>query len=53
MRAVIFGVDGLTFRIVHPLIERGLMPNFKQLRDGGCEAVLEAKYRPLTPPAWD
>src|SRR5947209_11580648 len=52
MRSVIFGVDGLTFRIVNPLIERGLMPNFKQLRDGGCEAVLESKYPPLTPPAW-
>src|SRR5207248_2868650 len=28
------------------------MPNFKKLRDQGCEAVLESKYPPLTPPAW-
>src|ERR1700730_12068471 len=52
MRSVIFGVDGLTFRIVNPLIERGLLPNFKKLRDEGCEAILESKYPPLTPPAW-
>src|SRR5947209_5309766 len=52
MRAVIFGVDGLTFRVIGPLIERGLLPNFKKLRERGCEAVLESKYPPLTPPAW-
>src|SRR5438132_13025054 len=52
MRSVIFGVDGLTFRIISPLIERGELPNFKKLRDEGCEAILESKYPPLTPPAW-
>lgn len=52
MRAVIFGVDGLTFRIIGPLIERDLLPNFKKLREQGCEAILESKYPPLTPPAW-
>jgi predicted AlkP superfamily phosphohydrolase/phosphomutase len=52
MRTVIFGVDGLTFRIVHPLIERGELPNFRRLREEGCEAILESKYPPLTPPAW-
>jgi predicted AlkP superfamily phosphohydrolase/phosphomutase len=52
MRAVIFGVDGLTFRILHPLIERGDLPNFQRLRQGGSEAVLESRYPPLTPPAW-
>jgi len=52
MRSVVFGVDGLTFRILHPLIERGDLPNFKKLSQEGCEAVLESKYPPLTPPAW-
>src|SRR5437868_15400238 len=28
------------------------MPNFKKLCEQGCEAVLESKYPPLTPPAW-
>ena len=52
MRSVIFGVDGLTFRILHPLIERGELPNFRKLQEQGCEAILESKYPPLTPPAW-
>ena len=52
MRSVIFGVDGLTFRILHPLIERGELPNFQKLAREGCEAILESRYPPLTAPAW-
>src|SRR5437868_15016475 len=52
MRTVIFGVDGLTFRVLHPLLERGELPNFQKLSQEGCESVLESKYPPLTPPAW-
>ena len=52
MRTVIFGVDGLTFRILHPLMERGELPNFQRLQREGCEAILESKYPPLTPAAW-
>jgi len=52
MRSVIFGVDGLTFRILDPLIERGDLPNFRKLRERGCEATLESRYPPLTPAAW-
>src|SRR6266849_1425544 len=52
VRTVIFGVDGLTFRILHPLVERGELPNFQRLAREGCEAVLESKYPPLTAPAW-
>ncbi len=52
MRTVIFGADGLAFRVIHPLMERGYLPNFRKLQEQGCEAVLESKYPPLTPPAW-
>lgn len=52
MRSVILGVDGLTFRVLHPLIERGELPNFAKLATQGSEAILESKYPPLTPPAW-
>ena len=52
MRSVIFGVDGLTFRVLHPLIERGELPNFQKLGLKGCEAILKSQYPPLTPPAW-
>ncbi len=52
MRTVLFGVDGLTFRVLHPLIERGDLPNFRKLGEKGCEAILESKYPPVTPAAW-
>ncbi len=52
MRVVIFGVDGLTFRVLNPLIARGALPHFQKLSQQGCEAVLESKYPPLTPTAW-
>jgi predicted AlkP superfamily phosphohydrolase/phosphomutase len=52
MRVFLFGVDGLCFRIVDPLIERGLLPNFQRVRDGGARAVLRSTVPPMTPPAW-
>ncbi len=52
MRTVILGVDGLTFRVLHPMIQRGELPNFRKLSEGGCEAILSSQYPPLTPPAW-
>ena len=52
MRTVLFGVDGLTFRVLHPLMERGDLPNFHKLKESGCEAILESKYPPVTPAAW-
>ncbi|HEY6284502.1 MAG TPA: alkaline phosphatase family protein [Ktedonobacteraceae bacterium] len=52
MRTVLFGVDGLSFRVLHPLMQRGELPNFQKLRDTGCEAILESKFPPLTPAAW-
>src|SRR5574340_956627 len=52
MRVVILGVDGLTFRVLHPMIRREELPNFRRVSEEGCEAILSSKYPPLTPPAW-
>jgi predicted AlkP superfamily phosphohydrolase/phosphomutase len=52
MRTVLFGVDGLSFRVLHPLMQRGELPYFQKLRDAGSEAILESKFPPLTPAAW-
>ena len=52
MRAIIFGVDGLTFRLLHPLIERGDMPNFARLQREGVEAIYNSTVPPMTPCAW-
>ena len=52
MRAVIFGVDGLSFRILQPLIERGDLPNFARLQREGVISELISTVPPMTPPAW-
>ncbi len=52
MRAVIFGVDGLSFRVLRPLIERGDLPNFARLQREGTEAEFISTVPPMTPPAW-
>jgi predicted AlkP superfamily phosphohydrolase/phosphomutase len=51
-RVFLFGVDGLTFRILCPLIERGLLPNFQRLHECGVRGILRSTVPPLTPPAW-
>lgn len=52
MRVLLFGIDGLTFDVLNPLIERGLLPNFQRVRDGGVQAILTSVTPPMTPPAW-
>jgi predicted AlkP superfamily phosphohydrolase/phosphomutase len=52
MRVFLFGVDGLTFRLLNPLMERGLLPNFQRLRNEGVEGILKSTTPPVTPPAW-
>ena len=52
MRAVIFGVDGLSFRVLHPLIQRGDLPNFARLQREGVEADFISAVPAVTPPAW-
>lgn len=52
MRVFLFGVDGLTFRILHPMMERGLLPNFQRMQNEGVEGILKSTTPPVTPPAW-
>ena len=52
MRVVIFGVDGLAFRVIHPMMQAGYLPNFQALARDGVESILESKFPPFTPPAW-
>lgn len=52
MRTVVFGVDGLSFRVIDPLMKAGLLPNFEALTRDGARSMLESKFPPCTPPAW-
>ena len=52
MRVLLFGIDGLAFRVLDPMIEQGLLPHFKRIRDDGVQGILKSTTPPMTPPAW-
>ena len=49
-RLVIIGMDGLTWNLLDPMMERGELPNFKALVDQGQGTLLESE-RPIRSPA--
>ncbi len=51
-RVLIIGLDGATWDVLDPLIERGLMPHLQALVAGGTSGVLGSTVPPITPAAW-
>lgn len=51
-KAVVIGLDGLEPTIVESMLESGLLPNFKKLRDSGSYMRLRTTYPAQTPVAW-
>lgn len=50
-RTVILGIDGATFDIINPLIERGELKNLKSLIDTGTKGFLRSTIPSYTPVA--
>jgi len=51
-RVVVIGLDGGTFAMLDPLMERGLMPNLKKIVESGTAGELQTVIPPVTPAAW-
>lgn len=51
-KVVFIGVDGAAWNVIDPLIERGDLPNFRRLKEGGCYGVLRSVECYVSPPAW-
>lgn len=51
-RLLVIGLDGGTFDVLGPLMERGLMPNLAALRERGCWGPLASTMPPFTAAAW-
>jgi predicted AlkP superfamily phosphohydrolase/phosphomutase len=49
---LLIGVDGATFTVLDPYMERGVMPFLGGLVKRGTRASLRSVMPPLTPPAW-
>ncbi|HWC27021.1 MAG TPA: alkaline phosphatase family protein [Solirubrobacteraceae bacterium] len=52
IRALLLGLDGATFTVLDPLMQRGVMPNLSAIVQRGTRAPLRTVMPVLTPPAW-
>jgi predicted AlkP superfamily phosphohydrolase/phosphomutase len=50
--ALIIGIDGATWTVLKPAMERGYMPFMKSLADRGASGILESTLPAVTPAAW-
>ena len=51
-KLLLIGIDGATWRIIDPLIDKGRLPTLEKLRAEGAAGPLESTVIPNTPPAW-
>jgi len=49
---LVVGIDGATFDIMNPMLERGELPHIAAILKNGASGALESTIPPLTPPAW-
>jgi predicted AlkP superfamily phosphohydrolase/phosphomutase len=52
MKTVLFGLDGATYTVLNPLMQKGVMPNMKRLVERGTRCELMSTPLPITPQAW-
>jgi len=49
---LIIGLDGATFKVLGPLMDKGKMPNLAHIRDQGVNGTLMSTVPSLSGPAW-
>lgn len=52
LKVMVLGIDGATFDVIKPLVEKGFLPNFKRFFDEGVHGPLRSTIHPITPQAW-
>ena len=51
-KVLVIGLDGATFDVVRPAIDRGLMPHLARLIERGTSGLLHSTVPAMSPPAW-
>jgi len=51
-KTMLIGLDGATYTVIRPAIERGELPNLRTLMEQGSSGILKSTYPPVSPVAW-
>ena len=51
-KALVIGIDGATFRVIKPLIEKGKLPNIARMIEKGVHGVLSSTIPVVSAVAW-
>lgn len=51
-KVLVIGLDSATWRLMHPWMQEGCLPEISNLVDNGASGVLSSIVPPLTGPAW-
>lgn len=51
-KVAVFGLDGATFAVIRPAVERGELPHIAKLMEQGVHGELESTIPPITGAAW-
>jgi predicted AlkP superfamily phosphohydrolase/phosphomutase len=51
-KVLMIGLDGITFSVLTPAFEAGVMPKLRRLLNEGVSGVLTSTVPPFTPPGW-
>ena len=52
IKIMVIGLDGATWNLIKPLVDKGKLPAIKKLMEGGCHGKLESSIPHVTFPAW-
>ncbi|HWC13717.1 MAG TPA: alkaline phosphatase family protein [Actinomycetota bacterium] len=51
-RAAVIGLDGAAWPLIDDMLDNGVMPRLKAIRDAGARGILRSTVPTYTPPAW-
>lgn len=51
-RTFVIGLDGVSFNVLMPFVDKGIMPNLKNILENSCYGDLLSTIPPYTAPAW-
>ena len=52
MKLLVVGIDGGSWDVLEPMLERGMLPNIAKLMQNGSYGTLKSVHPPMTMPSW-